>query len=48
MMREKQEQKNDTNIFKEQIIEMLEKTEDPKLIEFLYGLLIAFKDRWGI
>lgn len=34
--------------YKEKIIEMVEEINDVKFLEFLYGMLVSFKKKWGI
>lgn len=34
--------------YKEQIIEMVKKIDNSRYLEFIYGLLVSFKEKWGI
>lgn len=36
------------NYYKEKIIELVEKIENPEFLEFLYQMLLSFKEKWGI
>lgn len=51
-MKEKTEHKfggvGKTYDLKEKIIELVEKIENPEFLEFLYQMLLSFKEKWGI
>ncbi len=34
--------------YREKIVEMVNKTEDLKYLEFIYKLLLSFKKKWGV
>lgn len=34
--------------YKKQINELLKKIENPEFLEFLYQMLLSFKEKWGI
>lgn len=34
--------------YKEKIIEMVQKIDNSRYLEFIYDLLISFKKKWGI
>lgn len=34
--------------YKRKIIELVEKIENPEFLEFLYQMLLSFKEKWGI
>ena len=34
--------------YREKIIELVEKIENPEFLEFLYQMLLSFKEKWGI
>lgn len=36
------------NYYKDRIIELVEKIENPEFLEFLYQMLLSFKEKWGI
>ncbi len=36
------------NYYKDKIIELVEKIENPEFLEFLYQMLLSFKEKWGI
>lgn len=33
---------------KQKITELVEKIENPEFLEFLYQMLLSFKEKWGI
>lgn len=34
--------------YKQKITELVEKIENPEFLEFLYQMLLSFKEKWGI
>ena len=34
--------------YKQKIIELVEKIENPEFLGFLYQMLLSFKEKWGI
>lgn len=35
-------------IYREKIVEMVGKIESLKYLEFIYSMLLSFKEKWGI
>lgn len=36
------------NYYRDKIIELVKKIENPEFLGFLYQMLLSFKEKWGI